>query len=188
MSFLETFTAIQPEDLFDRVALQEGMHVADMGCGRAGQIVFAAARRVGDRGMVYAVDVVPEVLEHLAGRIRSGGHDNIQTIWSDIESVGKTAVPAGSLDCCFIYNVMSSVNAHQRVLEESGRLLRPGGKMAIVDWARHLGPSSAIPSRLATAVMLTGYAKRLGLVVDDEFSLGGYHYGLVLSKPEEIIV
>jgi ubiquinone/menaquinone biosynthesis C-methylase UbiE len=162
------------------------MHVADLGCGRSGHIVFAAARRVGVNGMVYAIDVVPEVLEHLSGRIRSLGHDNVQTIWSDIEMVGKTAVPEASLDRCFIHNVMSSVNAHQRVLEEVARLLRPNGRVVIVDWARPLGPNAAIPSRLIPSETVAGHAERIGFSVDEVFSLGGYHYGLVLSKPETV--
>ena len=178
----EAFIALQPDSIFDRVGMEEGMQVADLGCGRSGTLTFAAARRVGPHGLVYAVDVVPDVLEHMSGRIRSGGHDNIQVIWSDIEVVGKTAVPGNSLDRCFIQNVLSTLKAEDQALEEAIRLLRPGGILVIVDWQKPLGPGTAIPSRIVTPEHIERHAERLGFAPQERFSLGGYHYGYTLTK------
>lgn len=178
----EAFSALQPDIIFDRVGMQEGMQVADLGCGRSGTLTLAASRRVGTSGLVYAVDVIPEVLEHLSGRIRAGGHDNIQVIWSDIEVVGKTAIPEQSLDRCFLQNVLSSLIAEEYALEEALRLLRPGGTLVIVDWTKSLSPSAAIPSRIITPAQIERHAERLGFVPQERFTLGGYHYGFALAK------
>lgn len=181
----DVFSALQPEIIFDRVGTKEGMQVADLGCGRSGTLTFAAARRVGEHGAVYAVDVIPEVLEHLSGRIRSSGHDNIHVIWSDIEMVGKTAIPAESLDQCFLQNILSSLEAEDRALEEATRLLRPRGTLIVVDWTKSLSPHAAIPSRLVAPEHIERHAQRLGFVPQERFSLGGYHYGFVLTKTGE---
>ncbi len=178
----QPFVALQPDSLFERVAIDPGMQVADLGCGSSGVLTFAMARRVGDDGLVYAVDVIPEVLEHISGRIRSGGHDNIQVIWSDIEAVGKTAIPANSLDRCFIQNVLSALKAEDQALEEAFRLLRPGGMLVVVDWLKTLGPGTAIPSRIVTPEHIERHAERLGFVPQERFTLGGYHYGYTLTK------
>jgi ubiquinone/menaquinone biosynthesis C-methylase UbiE len=178
----EGFVALQPNVVFDRVGMSSGMHVADLGCGRSGSLLFAASRYVGDGGIVYGVDVVPEVLEHLSGRIRAGGYDNIQVIWGDIEMVGKTAVPENSLDRCFIQNVLSSLTAEERALEEAIRLLSPGGKLVVIDWAKPLGMNGVIPTRLITADQVEQRARQLGFIPQERFWLGGYHYGLILSK------
>lgn len=181
----DIFVALQPDIIFDRVGMDEGMQVADLGCGRSGGLTFAAARRVGSNGLVYAVDVIPDVLEHLHGRIRAGGHDNIQVIWSDIEVVGKTAIPQASLDRCFLQNVLSSIVAEDRALEEAVRLLRPGGSLVVVDWTKPLGPGTAIPNRIITPAHIERHAERLGFVPAERFSLGGYHYGFILTKSGE---
>lgn len=178
----ESFLAQEPEQLFDRVGVHAGMHVADLGCGRSGSIIFAAARRVGDEGLVYAVDIIPEVLEHLNGRMQAEGHDNIQVIWSDIETVGKTAIPSQSLDRCFLHNVLSSIVAEDRALEEARRLLKNDGRLLVIDWAKSLGPHGAIPSRLIDPEIIKRHAARLGLLPIEQFSWGGYHYGLILAK------
>ena len=64
--------------------------MADMGCGRTGHFVFPAARTVGNKGIVYAVDILKDVLQSLGSWIRSEGLENVQTIWSDIEKFKKT--------------------------------------------------------------------------------------------------
>ena len=180
----DSYVPIHPEEMCDRVDLRPGMHVADLGCGRSGMLAFTAARRVGEEGIVYAVDVVPDVLEHISSQIRSRGHDNIQVIWSDIELYGKTAIPQQSLDRCFFQNVLSVLSAEDQALAEAARLLRPGGSLVVVDWVRPIGAGSTIPSRLVLPSDVDRHAQQLGLLQGERFSLGGYHYGYILKKPE----
>src|SRR3990167_10080103 len=97
---------LDPHAVFEKISLASGMRVADLGCGRTGHFVFPASRVVGDTGIVYAVEIVKNILESIQSRVRSEGYHNVQTVWSNIELAGKTPVPAGSLQACFLVNVL----------------------------------------------------------------------------------
>ena len=72
---------IDPYKIFERISLSAGERVADLGCGRTGHFVFPAVKVVGEKGIVYAVDVVKNILESIKSMARSGGFDNIQTVY-----------------------------------------------------------------------------------------------------------
>ena len=55
------------EDLLDRVSLQQGAHVLDVGCG-SGVVCRFAARRVGAGGHVTGVELNPDML-NVASRV-----------------------------------------------------------------------------------------------------------------------
>ncbi|MCX6779720.1 MAG: hypothetical protein NT034_00885 [Candidatus Magasanikbacteria bacterium] len=62
---------IDPFEIFQKVGLSSGMRVADMGCGRTGHFVLPAARVVGEKGLVYAVDILKDVLQSLGSWVKS---------------------------------------------------------------------------------------------------------------------
>ncbi len=173
---------IDPNKIFAKVGLTTGMRVADFGCGRTGHFVFSAARKVGDAGVVYAVDVVKEVLNGIRSRIRSEGYDNVQTVWADIESVGKTAIPAESLDGCFIINIMFLAKNKKAVLEEAFRLLKKGGFIVVIDWKKNVGGLGPLPEMMVATEVVERIAHEQGLTVVETFGEQTYHYCLILKK------
>ncbi len=173
---------INPHLVFEKISLSEGMRVADFGCGRTGHFVFSASRVVGEKGIVYAVDIMKDVLESLKSRLRSEGYGNVETVWSDIERPGKTAIAPGSLDVCFIVNVLCQVHDRSAVLAEASRLLKPGGLLAITEWARPLGPLGPGEGKLLTPEALSALGLDAQLERVSSFELGDYHYCLILSR------
>ena len=81
---------VDPQLLFEKAQLQPGMHIADLGCGRLGHIVFPALKFVGETGLIYAVDILKDVLEDIKqgnGFCYIDPHgDAIDFIMSDIYS------------------------------------------------------------------------------------------------------
>ncbi len=63
---------IKPETILKQIGLQGGMQVADLGCG-AGYFALPAARLVGSRGKVYAVDVQKSALAQVRKEAQSQG-------------------------------------------------------------------------------------------------------------------
>lgn len=173
---------LNPHKVFAKVGLAKGMRIADLGCGRTGHFIFSAARAVGETGMVYAVDVVKDVLGSIRNRVRSEGYDNIQTIWSDIEQLGKTAIPEGSLDGCFVINVLFLVKNKDRVIQESVRLLKKGGFLVIIDWKQKLGPCGPIPEMMVVPERLIEIAPKYHLRIVDQLVDSTYHYCLIFRK------
>lgn len=173
---------INPEVIFEKIALAPGMRVADLGCGRTGHFVFPASRVVGDLGIVYAVEIIKNVLDSIRGRCRAEGYHNVITIWSDIESVGKTAIPAGSLNVCFFTNVFFLVKDKLSALKEAARLLQNGGLAVIVDWQKNLGPLGPTSEQKVNPEEVKKLALEAGFEFRELFPAGDYHFCLILRK------
>jgi hypothetical protein len=97
---------IDPYKIFEKISLSVGQRVADLGCGRTGILCFRLLKQLVTQAL-YMQSMWSKIFWQ-AFRVwaRSGGFDNIQTVWSDIEQPGKTPIPAGTLDVCFCVNVL----------------------------------------------------------------------------------
>lgn len=173
---------IDPFSIFTKIGLTKGMRVADMGCGRTGHFVFPAARIVDKTGLVYAVDILKDVLENINGWIRSQSMDNVQTVWSDIEMVNKTPIPEKSLDMCFYMNVMSGLKNKAGALTEAVRLLKDGGKVIVVDWTKKLGTLGPSSEDMVDPKKFTEIAAQCGLSLVENILVSDYHYCLIFKK------
>ena len=86
---------LDPMEILGRLGVTTGSIVADLGCGGAGHFVIPAAKLVGHKTNVYAVDIQKIVLASVASIGRLEGISNIKTVWSDIERLGATIVNLG---------------------------------------------------------------------------------------------
>lgn len=173
---------IDPLKIFDKIGLSEGMRVADLGCGRTGHFVFPASRVVGKTGLVYAVDIMKDVLENINSWIRSEALDNIQTIWSDIEVINKTPIPGKSLDTCFFMNVLFQVKNKEGALTEASRLLKDDGQIVVVDWLKKLSTLGPSQDMLLTSNKIKDIAETCGLRLVENLPINDYHYCLIFKK------
>jgi ubiquinone/menaquinone biosynthesis C-methylase UbiE len=173
---------IDPYKIFEKISLSAGKRVADLGCGRTGHFVFPAVKIVGDTGVVYAVDVVKNILESIKSLARSGGFDNIQTVWSDIELPGKTPIPTGSLDVCFCVNVLFQLKNKPGALQEAARMLKKGGYLVAVDWAKKLGMLGPDEKSILKPSDLVQMAVVENFKLVDTITPGEYHYSLIFEK------
>src|SRR3989338_575394 len=167
---------IDPYKIFEKISLSAGKRVADLGCGRTGHFVFPAVKIVGDKGIVYAVDVVKNILDSIKSMASSEGYDNVQTVWSDIEMPGKTPIPDNSLDVCFYVNVLFQLKNKAGAIKEAARMLKPGGYLVVVDWARRLGMLGPSEERMLSPEKLAGLVSVENLKLVDKILPGEYHY------------
>ena len=185
---METTTELlRPQQLFSELGLRENMKVADLGCGAIGLFVFAAARMIGDKGMVYAVDILPSVVERIRGAASSEGLHTIVAVWSNIEIYGATKIPAGSLDAAFLINTLFQSKKHEEMLREACRLIKPGGRLLVVDWKKTFAPLGPPVAMRVEAEVIVALAQKAGLGLDHAFDPGKYHFGLIFSKAEDKI-
>ena len=113
--------------------VQPGQTVLDYGCG-TGDFTLEAARKVSDRGKVYALDYFPRQLEIVAEKSKRKGLTNIETIRSE----GDTGLDAESIDVIWMCDVLHEIAARRTVLEEMHRVLRKNGVLAIYDGMREM--------------------------------------------------
>ncbi len=111
--------------------VKEGQTFLDYGCG-TGCFVIPAARIVGRRGKVYALDCFPRQLEIVEERSKKEGLANIETILSN----NKTGLPDESIDTVWMCDAFHEVEQRRAVLEELHRVLKREGVLAIYDGMR----------------------------------------------------
>lgn len=173
---------VNPKIIFQKIKLAPGERVADLGCGRTGHFIFQASRVVGEQGIVYAVDIIKNVLENIESRCKGEGYLNIQTIWSDIERLGKTPIPPASVKASFLINVLYLVKSKVAALQEATRLVETGGYVIVVDWLKKLGPLGPEPSVQVRPEAAIEDAKEAGLTLIEQFAMGDNHYCLLFKK------
>jgi ubiquinone/menaquinone biosynthesis C-methylase UbiE len=156
--------------------------VADLGCGFAGHFVFPAAKAVGKKGLVYAVDILRTVLETVDKRARLENFSNIKTVWSNLEIFGATKIGDGSLDVAMLINTLYQSHKRAEILREAVRLLKKNGRLVVVEWKSIATPFGPPLEERVKKELVDIAAKKLGLKPEEEFAAGQYHYGLIYVK------
>ncbi len=173
---------IDAKSLLEKTDLKEGWRVADFGCGARGHFTLQAAKMVGTKGVVYAIDVLKSALNGVESNARLHGLFNIRTLWSDLEILGATKLPENYLDLALLINILFQVKDRQTVIKEAIRLVKKQGKLLIVDWKETSAPFGPLVKDRISAQKVKQIGAELGLKLEKEFEAGSYHYALLFER------
>ncbi len=165
-----------------QMGLREGMKVADLGSG-SGHYSTAAAGVVGREGHVYMVDIQEEVLKHALDTAHGMGLRNVEIVWGNIEHLGGTKLRDQAVDAVILSNVLFQAEDKQSLIAEIKRIIKPGGRLLVVDWAGSYGgvgpvPSCVVSEHSAEELFITGGFHKL-----KDFRAGAHHYAIVFTAP-----
>lgn len=167
-----------PSQNIARLGINHGMKVVDLGAG-SGFYSILAARQVGVDGRVYAVDVQKELLDRIRSIGAAEGLRNIEVVWGNAEKIGGTKLREAIADRLIASNILFQIEKPDDFVLEIKRILKPGGKLLLVDWS-DLSPLS--PQQIVSKVKAKALFEKAGFKVDQTFDAGEHHYGFVFQR------
>ena len=172
---------LHPESIVGEFDITEGMSIADFGCG-AGYFTLILAERTGPTGKVYALDILENSLDNVRAKARAAGIENIEVIKTNLEILGSSSLMNDSQDMVLMANILFQSNKRADVIREGKRIIKPGGKLVIIDWKKGNGlfgpPDGVRPDKDE----LKQTAEKEGFVLKKEMNAGSFHFGFIFTK------
>lgn len=172
---------LHPERILRYLDIRPGMVVADFGAG-AGHFSIPAARLVGENGKVYAIDIQKSSLDFIKSKANLEHLLRVETVWADLELPKGSRLLDNAVDLVIIANILFQSEKKSEVLAEAWRILRSGGRLAILEWDETpfpVGPPMMLRVQKSSARRLSEEA---GFELEKEFEAGSHHYGLLFRK------
>jgi len=172
---------IDPLAVIAQMNLKQGEAIADFGCG-TGYFSIPLAQKIGEEGKVYSLDVVPEKLEAVESQAKTLGLTNLIVQRVNLENKEGSKLKAESIDWVIMKDVLFQNNEKNNMLEEAKRVLKPGGKVLLVEWKTEdtaIGPDQEIRISKEKALELINKCE---LGIEKEIAAGDFHYGYILTK------
>ena len=116
-----------PSEVVDRMGIKDGMVVLEIGAG-PGTFTFEAAKRVGRKGELFAVDVQPTAISRLNSRIQ---REKIENVTAKAASACELPFRNETFDRVLMITVLGEIANKKRALLEIKRVLKDKGILAI---------------------------------------------------------
>jgi ubiquinone/menaquinone biosynthesis C-methylase UbiE len=120
----------EPDKALAELKLKPGMVVADIGAG-VGYMSFKMARKVGESGKVYAVDIQPGMIAQLN---ESAKREKITNVVPVLGATADPKLPNGQIDLAIMVDVYHELSEPQRMLQNIRRALKPAGRLVLLEY------------------------------------------------------
>jgi ubiquinone/menaquinone biosynthesis C-methylase UbiE len=178
-----SYDLIDPGTLWAELDLPQGITFLDLGCGQ-GNYALAAADRIGPAGVVYAVDLWEEGIAALRERAARAGRANLKAL---VAGAGQIPMANLSVDVGFMATVLHDLveaGTAAGALAELARVIKPGGCLAIVEFAKIDGPPGPPRHIRLEAGEVEALVAPYGFARQKTVKLGPYNYVITFVKLE----
>ncbi|GMU05335.1 bifunctional demethylmenaquinone methyltransferase/2-methoxy-6-polyprenyl-1,4-benzoquinol methylase UbiE [Corallococcus caeni] len=118
---------------------KEGSHVLDCATG-TGDLALAFKRKVGPTGRVVGTDFCPEMLESAPAKAAKAGME----VEFQVQDAMALTLPDNSFDVASISFGIRNVDDPVKCLQEMARVVRPGGRVVVLEFGQPTGPYGAL--------------------------------------------
>jgi ubiquinone/menaquinone biosynthesis C-methylase UbiE len=155
----ERVAALQVDRVVATLGVEPGMRIADLGAG-TGIFTIPFARAVGGSGQVYAIDVDAGLLAIVTEKAQSARLTNVRTIVAG-ETDPRLPQP---VDLIFICDTMHHLPNQADYVKQLATLLRPGGRVVVIDFAPGKWPAghesfAITPAQVDGWMQAAGFAR-----------------------------
>ncbi|HTZ31743.1 MAG TPA: methyltransferase domain-containing protein [Methylomirabilota bacterium] len=172
-----------PEEIARLQKLMEwkaGQTIADVGAG-AGEIGFAGAKVVGDRGRVFLTELDEKKRKDLEDEVRARSLTNVTVMQA---AVKETNLPEACCDAIVLRRVYHHLTAPAEMDASLLRSLKPGGQLAVIDfpprkWLSESDPVEGVPANRG------GHGIPQAILVDELKAAGFRIEKIVKDWPED---
>ena len=112
-----------PYKSLETAGLRPGQKVLEVGCG-PGFFTIPAAKMVGEKGLIYAIDVNKRAMKRVEEKIRKYGIGNIKPI---LGNAANSGLQDSSVDLAFIFGLRYIAGGLSNLISEMYRILKAGG-------------------------------------------------------------
>jgi predicted methyltransferase len=120
---------LQINRVMEILGIAPGKTVADIGAG-SGWFTVRAARRVGESGTVYAVDINPEAMTYINNRAQKEKLQNVKTVLSTPDD---PKLPTAEVDAVLMLKTYHEIAQPVTLLRNLRSSLRAGAKIGVID-------------------------------------------------------
>ncbi|HEX8834532.1 MAG TPA: class I SAM-dependent methyltransferase, partial [Abditibacteriaceae bacterium] len=117
-----------PAEIVAASAIRPGARVAEIGCG-TGWFTFEIERAVRPRGLVFALDTQPAMLQILRAK-----RENWERILTLPCGENDFELDEGEVDVVFHANALHECDEPEKHLREVHRVLKSGGALSLLEW------------------------------------------------------
>ena len=122
----------QPDRVVASLRIPRGATVIDLGAG-VGYFTWRLAKQVGPHGKVIAVDIQSQMLDMLSENMRKRRINNVETI---LGTPSDPRLAEDSADLALLVDVYHELAYPAKIMASVRRALRPGGRLAIVEYRK----------------------------------------------------
>ncbi len=118
-----------PEQIVDSIGVKPGMIIGEAGAGR-GYFTFYLAKRVGEKGKVYANDILKSSLDEIQSRSK---RENITTIITVLGETEDPLFPQKSLDMIIMVYVLHEMEKPVEFMGNLQKYIKPETQLVIIE-------------------------------------------------------
>lgn len=169
----------KPAEVVTLAGVAAGMTVADLGAG-TGYFLPYLSPAVGPTGKVLALDVEPQMVDFLWGRVENEGLSNVEP---RVVAADDPGLAPASVDRILIVDTWHHIDARVTYTGKLAAALEPGGAVVVVDFTKE-APHGPPPAHRLTAEEVVAELAAGGLaarILDEDLP---YQYVVVGSRPE----
>lgn len=121
---------LQITKVIETLKIKPGQRVGDLGAG-SGLFSRPIAKKLGEKGIVYSIDVDPGLLKHVEKTAAAEKITNIKTV---LAAEGDAKIPE-KVDLIIIIDTLHHIGNQGPYLKGLKKYLKRGGRVAIIDFS-----------------------------------------------------